>query len=196
MASRREWYEKYRWFFTSTGRLVIGGKSAEQNEDVVKNRIGRNDLVMHTKGAGSPFAIIKVNGAGKINENDIHEAAIFTASFSRAWKQGKSKTEIHIFKPEQIAKEKNRKQGTFAVLGKIQKAKAELKLALTMQKGKLRAVPLTAAQDMLCTIKPGKTNKEKTAEIIAKNLKEEGLKFTIQEILNSLPTGKFTIEKI
>lgn len=196
MASRREWYEKYRWFFTSTGKLVIGGKSAEQNEDVIKNHLSRNDLVMHTKEAGSPFAIIKVNGTERINENDVHEAAVFTASFSRAWKQGKSKAEIHIFKPEQITKEKGNKTGTFAVLGKIQKAKAELKLALTMQKGRLRAVPLTAAQDILCTIKPGKISKEKIAEIIAKILKEERLKFTIQEILNALPAGKFSIKEI
>ena len=28
-------YKKFRWFFTSSGLLVVGGKSAEQNEAVV-----------------------------------------------------------------------------------------------------------------------------------------------------------------
>jgi hypothetical protein len=190
----RQWYEKYRWFFTSSGKVVIGGKSAEQNEDVVKNHIQQHDIVMHTAEAGSPFAIIKTEGS-KICGDDLHEAAIFTASFSRAWRKGKKQAETHIFKPEQIMKEKNQKQGTFAVLGKIQKAMAELKLALTVQKGKLRAVPKEAAQEIFCTIKPGKTSKENAVQEIAKILQEENLKFSREEILNALPTGKFRISE-
>ena len=118
----RNWYEKFRWFFTSNGKLVIGGKSAEQNEEVLKNHLDKDDLVMHTKQAGSPFSVIK-NGKG-INASEINEVAVFTVSFSRAWREGKKKAEIHIFKPEQIVKEKGQKKGTFAVLGKVQKASA------------------------------------------------------------------------
>ena len=51
----RNWYEKFRWFFTSGGKLVIGGKSAEQNEEVLKAHLDRDDLIMHTKQAGSLF---------------------------------------------------------------------------------------------------------------------------------------------
>lgn len=192
----REWYEKYRWFFTSSGKLVIGGKSAEQNEEVVKNHIQQHDTVMHTAQAGSPFAIIKAGDAEKITADDVHEAAVFCASFSRAWKQGKKQAEIHIFKPEQIVKEKNQKIGTFTVLGKVQKAIAELKLALTIQKGRLRAVPVDAAEEIFCILKPGKTGKEKTAEIIAKILQKENLKFKKEEILNALPSGKFRIREM
>ena len=28
-------HEKYRWFYTSNKHLVVGGKSAEQNEEVI-----------------------------------------------------------------------------------------------------------------------------------------------------------------
>ena len=31
----REWYERFYWCFTSGGQLVIGGRSAQQNEEVV-----------------------------------------------------------------------------------------------------------------------------------------------------------------
>ena len=30
-------YEKYRWFFTSSDKLVIGGKSSKQNEEIMKS---------------------------------------------------------------------------------------------------------------------------------------------------------------
>lgn len=192
---QKEWYEKYRWFFTSAGNLVIGGKSAEQNEEVVKNQVNREDLIMHTAQPGSPFTVIKTQNKETTAE-DIHEAAIFTASFSKSWKQGKKQAEIHIFKPEQIVKEKGSKTGTFTVLGKIRKAKAELKLALTIQKGRLRAVPLTVAQDILYMLQPGKIQKEEAVEEIAKKLKQENLCFKKEEILNALPAGKFSIKEI
>lgn len=190
-----QWYEKYRWFFTSAGKLVIGGKNAGQNEDVVKNHLSRNDLVMHTKEPGSPFVVIKQENDKEITVEDIREAAIFTASFSKAWKKSKKQTEIHIFKPGQIVKEKGSKTGTFTVLGKIRKAKAELKLALTIQKNKLRAVPLTAAQDIFCIVQPGKIQKEEAAEEITKRLKQENLSFKKEEILSALPAGKFSIKE-
>ena len=36
-----EWYEKFRWFFTSDGKLVIGGRDATTNEIVIKKHIDR-----------------------------------------------------------------------------------------------------------------------------------------------------------
>lgn len=195
MKQNKNWYEKYRWFFTSSGNLVIGGKSAGQNEEVVENHISRNDLVMHTAQPGSPFSIIKTEKE-ELGEADLNETAVFTASFSRAWRRGKKHAQIHIFKPGQIMKEKNQKQGTFSVLGKVQKATAELKLVLTIQKDRLRAVPETAAEGVFCIIKPGKITKEKAAETISKILQKEILKFSREEILNALPTGKFKIQEI
>ena len=71
-------YEKYKWFYTSSGKLVIGGKSAEQNESLVKDimRIKKNYIVMHTKEPGSPFAII-LDDIKNVSENDLDETAIF-----------------------------------------------------------------------------------------------------------------------
>ena len=91
-------YEKYRWFFTSSNKIVIGGKSAEQNEDIMRN-IENEDVVMHTSSPGSPFCIIS-----SPSEKDIEEVAIFTACFSHEWKKGKKTSEVHIFKGEQVTK--------------------------------------------------------------------------------------------
>lgn len=190
--AQKEWYEKFRWFFTSSGKLVIGGKSAEQNEEIVKNRIDKEDIILHTAYPGSPFAIIKSEGK-KITDNDIREGAIFCASFSQQWKRGKKRTEVHVFNANQIFKNKKDKLGTFQVSGRITKIQAELRLALTIQNGKLRAVPESAAKEKFIEIIPGKMKKEEAAGIIKENLQKKNLTLSEQEILQALPAGGFTI---
>ncbi len=34
VVEKREWYEKFNWFFTSSGLLAVGGRSADQNEEL------------------------------------------------------------------------------------------------------------------------------------------------------------------
>src|SRR3989338_1378632 len=59
---KKEWYEKFRWFLSSDGFLVVGGRDATSNEVVVKKHMEKGDLVFHTDMAGSPFFIIKAEG--------------------------------------------------------------------------------------------------------------------------------------
>ena len=56
---KREWYEKFRWFISSEGFLVIGGRDATSNEIVIKKHADKNDLVFHTDIKGSPFHLSK-----------------------------------------------------------------------------------------------------------------------------------------
>ena len=184
-------YRKYRWFLTNSGKLVYGGKSAEQNEAVVNNliNIDENIIVMHTKIPGRPFAVID-SPIKKINESDLHEAAIWCACFSRAWRTGLKKTIVDIFTSKQISKNKGMKTGTFAVAGNIEKKVVELKLYLTKQNGILRTVPektLKNKNKELC-IAPGKIEKERFAEMIS-----EKLNIKKEEVLNALPTGGFKL---
>lgn len=182
-AAQKQGYEKYRWFFTSSGKLVVGGKNAEQNEELVQKLISskKNYVVMHTKLPGSPFSIIQ---SEKINKKDLDESAIFTACFSRAWREKLKKIVVDIFNANQIIKPKNAKLGTFQVAGAIVHKAVELKLYLTKQKGKLRAVPFIKKESVL--ISPGNLSKEKTAEGLSKILKTD-----YQEVLQALPTGGF-----
>ncbi len=176
-----EEYEKYRWFQTSSRKLVIGGKNAEQNEEIVKNVIesGKNLTVMHTKHPGSPFAIIKSESP---NKKDIEETAIFTGCFSRAWREKKKKTSVDIFKINQVYKSKGMKPGTFGVKKPIETKTIELKLYLTTQLGKIRAIPQEKKKAVCIT--PGNTPKEKLAEQIA--VKQE---INLNETIQALPTG-------
>ena len=87
-------YKKYRWFFTSSDNLVIGGKSAEQNEEIMKTHSESREkyVVMHTSSPGSPFTLIR-----EPSKQDLIEMAIFTACFSQQWKKGSKEAELDIF---------------------------------------------------------------------------------------------------
>ena len=187
--NEKEEYERYRWFFTSSGKLVIGGKNSGQNEDIMKN-VKEDDIVMHTSTPGSPFCIIK-----KPNKKDLEETAIFTACFSHEWRKKKGKTEIHIFKGEQIIKKKNMKQGTFGILGSINKKKVELKLALDLQKGKLRAVPFQTAKKKLMILTPGNLDKIQAIEKIIKILRNKyNYPISKDEVASAIPSGNISVK--
>ncbi len=53
---KKRWYHRFRWFTTSDGVLVIGGRDASQNEELVKKYMEGGDLFVHatsTAGASS-----------------------------------------------------------------------------------------------------------------------------------------------
>lgn len=175
-------YTRFRWFFTSSGALVIGGKSAESNEEAI--RLAKKDsIVMHTEQPGSPFCLIIDEDA---NEKDLEETAVFCASLSKAWKAGKKSAEVHIFAGSQVYKAKGMKKGTFGVEGRAKSLKAELKLYLAFQEGKLRAVPFKTE---LAELTPGSMKKEQAAEEIAKKLKVKK-----EEALSALPSDNMEIK--
>ena len=177
----------FRWFYTSSDKLVLAGKNAEQNEQIVKQAKVEN-IVLHTKEPGSPFCIIH----GDISEKDIKETAVFCACFSQGWKKRKKEMEVHIFKGAQIVKADEMKTGTFGVLGKVKSMKVPLELWIGMQKGKLRAVPKSCLENPLIKITPGKIEKGKAAEIIRKMLEEKfNLDKNAEEIEQAIPAGGF-----
>lgn len=180
-------YKKYKWFFTSNDLLVVGGKSAEQNDSLLKELgEGKKDLiVMHTSAPGSPFCAI-VSDIDKVKKRDIDECATFTGCFSQAWKQGKKACEIGIFRLSQLGKPRSAKTGTWQVAGKSEKANVKLELALTKQKGVWRAVPRGVADKKAVKVYPGKIDKTKMVDEIMTLI---GEKNKHDEILAALPAG-------
>ncbi|NCO11483.1 hypothetical protein CO038_00075 [Candidatus Pacearchaeota archaeon CG_4_9_14_0_2_um_filter_39_13] len=181
-------YRKYKWFYTSSGKLVVGGKSDSSNDSLIREmkESGKDYLTMHTSHPGSPFTIIMDNPE-KVSKDDIEECATYTGCFSRAWKQGRKSTEVHVFKISQLEKKKGMKTGTWGISGKAKNIKVELKLALTVQKKVLRAVPEKSSKKTLLKICPGKTDKTKMLEKIAVEIGD--VKADRNEILAALPAG-------
>lgn len=186
-------FKKYKWFVTSSGKIVVGGKSAEQNDLLLKEITEKeNDfVVMHTSHPGSPFSVI-LSTIPEVSKEDLEECAIFTGCFSRAWKDGKEKTQVHIFRASQLEKKRGMKAGTWGVNKPIENVSVDLTLVLTKQKNVYRAVPPTSAKKVLLTIAPGKKDKTIVVNDILKKLNEKPEKK--DEILAALPAGGISIK--
>ncbi len=188
-------YKKYRWFITSKGNLVIGGKNAEQNELLIKKLKESNKelVMMHTTSPGSPFAAILADPK-LVKESDMQECAIFTASFSKAWKEKKKRVSVDMFNLSQLYKLKGMKTGTWGVKGEIRRIFANLELVLTKQNNILRAVPPTAvkSKNILLKIIPGKIDKHLILPKIQMMVEES---LNQDELISSLPSGGIAIKK-
>jgi predicted ribosome quality control (RQC) complex YloA/Tae2 family protein len=103
----------FRKFQTLSEKQVLAGKSAENNEELVK-QIKPNEIVLHTKAPGSPFCNIKED-VKKISKKDIKEVAVFCAVKSQDWRDNKRNVVVHYFLGKDIYKLKSMKTGTFGV---------------------------------------------------------------------------------
>ncbi len=97
------WFEKYRWFISSEGFLVIGGRDAKTNEEVVKKHMGDGDLYMHADIHGAPSIVIKSEGR-EIGEKTLEEAAQFAVSMSKGWNAGFGNLAAYWVYPSQVSK--------------------------------------------------------------------------------------------
>ncbi|MHA1871668.1 MAG: ribosome rescue protein RqcH [Promethearchaeota archaeon] len=137
---KAKWYEKYRWFISSDGFLIVGGRDASSNEVIVKKYLDKNDLYFHTEMRGAPSVILKNPEKKEIPETTIKEAAIFAASYSNAWREGYGSAEIFYAYPEQVTKTPNPGEyltkGSFFIKGKkhyTEKPFLELSIGLRLE---------------------------------------------------------------
>ena len=99
-----------RTHLSKQGTLFLAGRNDETNEELI-SQVKSTEYVFHTENAGSPFVNIK----GIPKENDLKEAAIMCARYSRDWKKNKSNVLVHYFFGKDISKSKLMKLGTFGV---------------------------------------------------------------------------------
>jgi len=144
--AKEEWYEKFRWFVSSDGFLVIGGKDAESNERIIRKHLKDGDIVFHADITGSPFVIVKNPEKKRIPENTIREAAEFCACYSKAWKIG-IQADVYYVLPDQVKKEGGLPKGSFMIYGKREWIRRiELLLAIGVADGKIVYGPISAVK--------------------------------------------------
>ena len=108
--TNEQWYERFRWFHTSDGFLVLGGRNADQNEDLVKKYLDRGDRFFHTQARGGPVTILKATGPSEptreidLPETTLDEAATFAVSYSSVWKDGRFAGDVYMADPDQVSK--------------------------------------------------------------------------------------------
>ena len=105
-----DWFERFRWFRTSTGYLVIGGRNADQNEELVKKYMSKHDRFFHTQAHGGPVTLLKASGPSEssepvdFSEETLREAAQFAVSYSSDWKDGRGAGDAYMVEPDQVSK--------------------------------------------------------------------------------------------
>ncbi|HLC60203.1 MAG TPA: NFACT RNA binding domain-containing protein [Candidatus Nanoarchaeia archaeon] len=194
---KAEWYEKFRWFKSSEGFLVVGGRDATSNEIVIKKHTDQNDLVFHTDMAGSPFFVVKTEGK-PVGEKTKEETADATCTFSRAWKLGLQTSPVFYVNPDQVSKKTKAGEfmgkGAFMIYGKTNYISNKINLAIGIsQNHQIMAGPLDAI----------KTHCEKYVKLVQGDEKSSSVAKYIQhkiggsldEIIRALPSGGFKVTK-
>ena len=194
-----KWYEKLRWFLTSDGLLVIGGRDATTNEMVVKKHMEPKDIYFHSDIHGAASVVLKA-GEGEIPESSINQAAAFSACFSSAWSKGLGSADVYWVNPDKVSK--TPQSGEFLTKGAfiIRGARNYIRgLPLTLSIGKvdyegerIMAGPPESVSNYtenFSTVKPGYTKKEEIAMQIRNKIDPEKM-FIIEDVVRVLPSGK------
>jgi predicted ribosome quality control (RQC) complex YloA/Tae2 family protein len=207
---KKNWYERYRWFFTSDGLLAIGGRDAASNSAVVRKHLVKKDKIFHGDIFGSPFFILKE--AQNAPDRSMNEVAHATVCFSRAWKEGMYGVSAFWVNPEQVKKSAPSGEflpkGSFTIEGQRKFIKSDtLKLAVGI---------IPQDDDYVLTCGPPDPIKKKSIcyaiiephglELVdvAKKIRIEFLKMhediakkiNLDEFVRVLPSGKSQIKEI
>jgi len=194
-----KWFEKLRWFISSDGFLVVGGRDAATNESVVKKHMEGQDIYLHSDIHGAPSVVIKSEGKD-IPENTINEAAGLAASFSSAWTKGFSSQDVYWVHPEQVSKTPESGEfvakGAFIIRGTRNYVRAVplfVAIGVVDYEGeRIMAGPLSAVSkytDNYAVIKPGFTKKEEISRKILKQINVDNI-ITLDDVVRVLPSGK------
>ncbi|MDD5340372.1 MAG: NFACT RNA binding domain-containing protein [Candidatus ainarchaeum sp.] len=194
----KEWYGKFHFAFTSGGRLMLGGRNAQQNDLLFAKHMDDADLFFHADIQGASAVILKGGAelpakAGEAGRQELAEAAQFAASFSKAWLNGNASVDVYAVRKGQVSKHAAGgfvPTGAFAISGERTWFRGT-KLALRMGTGEkgLAIIPEVSPvklQNPLVLV-PSRAGKDKGA--LAKSLaKRYGAH--PDELLEILPNGR------
>ncbi|WAI01029.1 ribosome rescue protein RqcH [Methanogenium organophilum] len=197
-ARKKKWYHRFRWCYTSDGVLMVGGKDAGTNEEIVKKYLQGGDTFVHADVHGGSVIIVK--GATKKTD----EVAQFAASYSNAWKSGHMTADVYAAAPNQVSKTPETGEyvarGSFVIRGeRTYFHNVPLGVAIGLQTtpemgvigGPIDAVKSRAEHYVI--LRPGQYEPNDAAKKILRILREkygEGWK-SVKNILNSESVAAF-----
>ncbi|KAK4466693.1 ribosome quality control complex subunit 2 [Cladorrhinum samala] len=85
---KQMWFEKFIWFISSDGYLVLGGRDAQQNEILYKRYLRRGDVYVHADMHGAASVIIKNNPKtpdAPVPPSTLTQAGNLSVCCSSAW---------------------------------------------------------------------------------------------------------------
>ena len=208
----KAWYEKFRWFNSSDGFLVIGGRDATTNEIIIKKHTTPADIVFHADIVGAPFVVIKTEGKTP-SEQTIKEAAQLAASYSKAWRELFHAVDVYWVYPNQLSKSpppgQYLEKGSFIVNGKknhLRKILLSITIGITIKENQITVVggPTEFVKKQAIhyvEVVPGQEPSSSLAKNIRKLLAEKApaewrkqiIATPLGEIQNFIPSGKGAI---
>ncbi|MGE0793325.1 MAG: NFACT RNA binding domain-containing protein [Candidatus Woesearchaeota archaeon] len=215
--SKKLWFEKFKWFISSDGYLIIAGRDATTNEIIIKKHTTSKDIVFHTDMAGSPFAVIKHDSSDvklidenlkipkfdKIPEQTLKETASFVALHAKAWKLGLTEVKVFYVTPEQVSKEANpgefMAKGSFMIRGKTNYIHYDFQYAVGLINNQAICAPISAIQKYSKTFVELLQGNEKTS-VVAKKIRQilkekEQKDVSVDDLVKVLPAGGCEIKK-
>lgn len=210
---KKAWYERFRWFYSSDGFLVIGGRDATTNEILIKRHTEPHDVVFHADIHGAPFVLIKT--VGKVpSKQTVKESAQFAASYSRGWREGLGVVSVYWVFAHQVSKRpptgQRLRKGAFMIYGSKNFVRGvPLRIAIGIEtKGEQLFIlggPVEAISKKTNTyaeIIPGdqsggrlaKQIQHLLAEKAPKALRKQILKIPLDEIQRFLPPGRGAVK--
>jgi predicted ribosome quality control (RQC) complex YloA/Tae2 family protein len=195
---KTHWYEQFRWFHTSSGKLAVGGRNATSNEQVLKSHVLAHDLVFHTEAPGSPFFVLQTEGTD-VHPLELEEVGQLTAAYSKAWAGGYTSVEAFYVNPDQVSKHAQSgeyvKKGSFMVRGKktFVQPRMELYVGL-LENGQIvtgSSQSVKRQTKKFAKIVPGR---EKSSDI-AKQLKKKLGGGNLDELIRMIPSGGSRVSK-
>jgi predicted ribosome quality control (RQC) complex YloA/Tae2 family protein len=205
----KTWFEKFHWFISSDGFLVVAGKDAVSNEVLVKKHTEAWDIVFHSDVVGAPFVVVKTESK-KPSEQVLKEAAEFAAAFSKGWREGFGSVDVYWVKPEQLSKGgpsgESVGHGAFMVRGErnwLRNVLLKLAVGIIVEDNKTQFIggPVDAVKvktSVYVLIMPGDLSGKELFKRVLKNLaarlpnerREEVLKASGEEIREFIPYSK------
>lgn len=149
------WFEQFAWFMSSDNYLVICGKTADDNEMIVKKYLDKTDIYVHSDVSGSGSCVIKnthnkdMQLSTNIPISTIEQAGQFVICRTSAWKDGSGDKSWWVY-PDQVSKTTESGEyvtkGSFIIRGKKNYLSiATLQLGLSIR-FKLKDDPILRAE--------------------------------------------------
>ena len=118
--TKQFWFERYKWFISSGGKLIIAGKDAHSNDNIVKKHLKDGDLYAHADVHGAPSVVIK--DGTKADNDELRQGCQFALAQSKAWIAALSEGSAFWVYPDQVSKTPNPGEfvprGAFIIRGK------------------------------------------------------------------------------
>lgn len=198
----RDWYEKFHWFFTSDGFLVIAGRDVKTNTEIVRKRMEKNDLYFHADIHGAPSTIVKSEGK-PVPKRSKQEAAEFAGAYSKAFSSGLAVIDVYCVRPEQVKTAAKSGEflpkGAFVIEGKrewFRKVPVRVAIGFDPERNRVVAGPPSAITGKKLVVAPGRVPKGELAREVQRVLEQMyDTEVDINEVLQALPSGDGEIAK-